>query len=61
MTKLILTMTYLKMHATIYKETLSVTYTLIISKSVMAFNIDKDILELEVDCFTCKEQASEVL
>ena len=27
----------------------------------MAFNIDKDILELEVDCFTCKEQASEVL
>ena len=54
-------MTYLKVHATIYKETLSVTYTLIISKSVMAFNIDKDILELEVDCFTCKEQASEVL
>ena len=26
----------------------------------MAFNIDKDILELEVDCFTCKEQASTV-
>ena len=49
------------MHATIYKETLSVTYTLIISKSIMAFNIDKDILELEVDYFTYKELASEVL